>query len=463
MKDQLNKALKSVLEEANALSTEVATREPTEAEAKKMTDLATKATNLKDQIDAAAKLEALKDWGEQSAGSVVKSSFDRIADDQEGNIPGVTSAPNGELYAVDGAYKGVGEKKLAALKSGQYKDAFAEYVRSAGLGRSIKGDAMKVLNEGSDTAGGFWIPPDFRPDLVKRIAAMSTIRPNASVYTTGTDSITFPAANYTTDDKYTSGVRFSWRDSAPLTSDITEATNPIAGQVKLSVNLATAAIILTRGQLEDSAFDILGYITQLMAESFSLGEEDAFTSGDGVGKPVGFLRHPTASIANGSTSTIGGLTYSGGLLYTGDTDDLAWAGIIDTEAALPPQYETGAKWYANKKSYARLRSLNAGTATLPQWGLGDAWPNYANGMQASLLGYGIVKNQFMPDYGASPSYPVMALGDMKGYYIADRVGISVEVFREVYGLRDQVVVYARKRTGGQLVHYWKMKFLTMTA
>jgi HK97 family phage major capsid protein len=56
----------------------------------------------------------------------------------------------------------------------------------------------------------------------------------------------------------------------------------------------------------------------------------------------------------------------------------------------------------------------------------------------------------------------LALGDLKGYYIVDRVGMSVEVFREVYGLRDQVVVYMRKRTGGDLVHYWRMKVLNST-
>ena len=77
------------------------------------------------------------------------------------------------------------------------------------------------------------------------------------------------------------------------------------------------------------------------------------------------------------------------------------------------------------------------------------------------MGYGVVKNQFMPAIAAS-AVPLV-LGDMKGYYIADRVGLSVEVFREVYGLRDQVVVYARKRTGGQLVNYWKMRNLTITA
>lgn len=467
MKEILQKSLKSVLDQADAIEADIksAGREPTEAEIKNYSDLLGKAEGYRQQIDSASKREALKDWGEQSAGSIVKSSFDRIADEKEGVIPGVTSTAEGELYAVDGQFKSAGDEKLAALKSGQYKDAFAQYIRNTGLGRSVKGDAMKVLNEGADTSGGFWIPPDFRPELVKRMATMTSVRPNASVYTTGTDAITFPAVNYTTDDKYSSGVRFSWRGSNALTSDVTEATNPIAGQVKLPVHLATAAIILTREQLEDNSFDVLGYLTNIMAEAFSLGEEDAFTNGDGIGKPVGFLNHPSVGIASGSTSTVNGVTYSGTYILSGSTGAIAWGGastgIIGVEGALPPQYEAGAKWYGTKATYAAIRAINAGSATLPQWSLGDSWPNYANNYNASLLGYNIVKNQFMPAIAAS-AVPLV-LGDMKGYYIADRVGLSVEVFREVYGLRDQVVVYARKRTGGQLVNYWKMRNLTITA
>jgi HK97 family phage major capsid protein len=67
---------------------------------------------------------------------------------------------------------------------------------------------------------------------------------------------------------------------------------------------------------------------------------------------------------------------------------------------------------------------------------------------------------FVPSVSNATTF--VYLGDMQGYYIVDRVGISVEVFREVYGLRDQVVVYMRKRTGGQLVDYWRMKCGTST-
>jgi HK97 family phage major capsid protein len=478
MKEKLQASLKSVIDEADNLIKDVGTREPTEAENARLAELSGKATGYKNQIDNLAKLEAAKAFGQESAGSYVAASFQREAMDGEGEIPGVSSDPKtGEMYAVDGQFKSIGQKKLDALKAGAYKDAFADYIRSEGLKRSMKGDAMKILSEGSDTSGGFWLPPDYRPDLIKKIAVMSTVRPNASVFTTGTDHITFPAVSYngsSTDDTYanlfTSGVRFSWRGSLGSTSDITESTNPIAGQINIPVHLATAAIILTREQLEDNSFDLLGYISNLGAEAFALGEESAYTNGTGAGQPQGFLQHPANITSTGNViaystyATRAGSTYWGNVIYSGSTT-LTWGsattGVIGTESQLPPQYETNAKWFGTKTTYAGIRAINAGTATLPQWSLGDAYPNYANGMNASLLGYSIVKNQFMPSSLAT-GYAYLSLADMSGYYIVDRVGLSVEVFREVYGLRDQVVVYMRKRTGGQLVHYWKTKVLTST-
>jgi HK97 family phage major capsid protein len=229
---------------------------------------------------------------------------------------------------------------------------------------------------------------------------------------------------------------------------------------------------LQREQIEDNSFDLLGYCTKIGAESFALTQEDTYTNGNGVSKPFGFTQHPTASIANGSTSTINGTTYTGGEIFSGSSGAVAWGsagagtGLFGLEAALPPQYETGAKWYANKNTFSAFRSINAGTATLPQWGLGVNWPNLSEGyINIPLLGYPTQKNQFMDSVstGTSNQTPVTMLGDLSAYWIADRVGFSVEVNPWIYQDRDQVLVYMRMRTGGQLVEYWKTKFLVPTA
>jgi len=255
-----------------------------------------------------------------------------------------------------------------------------------------------------------------------------------------------------------------WRGEGTIKNDLA-VVNPVEdiGVIIDTDRAYIPSIIVTREQLEDNSFDILGYISDLGSEAYALGEESAYTNGTGAGQPRGFLQHPSVGIANSTYATVAGVSYWGSYLASGTTT-IAWGGvstgIIGTEAALSPQYESNAKWYGNKTTFASIRAINAGTATLPQWSLGDAYPNYSNGMSPSLLGYGIAKNQFMSNPVTSGNY--LALADMKGYYIIDRVGMSVEVFREVYGLRDQVVIYMRKRTGGDLVHYWRQKVLTST-
>jgi HK97 family phage major capsid protein len=454
MSDATKARLSSIINEMTALRAEFEGKEWPAEKAARFQELATQGESVKRMIETEEKADQLKQWMDASAGSVVKAGFAGEALPHDGTIDGVFSDQSGALYALDG----VGEEKIKVLKSGAYKDAYNQYLRSQVRGgmASIKGDAMKVLNEGTDTAGGFWVPPDYRQELVKKIATMTAVRPNAYAFTTGSDVASFPKATYTTDDKYTSGARLTWT-GALISTAISETTNPIAGRENIPVHTALATIALTRSQMEDNSFDLLGYVTMILSEAFGLGEEDAFINGTGSGQPQGFLNHPQATVA----------TASGGMaVLSGASAALAWGvgtagtatttGVVGTETALPPQYEAGAKWLANKNTYNALRALSDNQLR-PLWNVNDQWPNMANGNAASIMGHPILKSQFMPDISAT-TYPLF-LGDLSGYFIADRVGLSIVVDESIGRLKDIVYVVARKRVGGQLVHYWKTKLM----
>ena len=404
-----------------------------------------------------------KAWAAQSSGSAVLDSY-RSAGPMEGDIAGVTE-DRGELTVNENLpeeMKTLGAKKLKVLMSGAYKDAYNAMIRAQGLSRhgwerAMKAEHMKVPQEGQDTAGGFWVPPDVRNQVVQKMATVPDVMNNVYKFSTGRDMVVFPKVNYTTDDLYSTGVQPSWTAEAP-SSDISEATNPVAGQERIPINTLTAAVILTRALLEDAQFDILGYISAKLGENIPLFVNNALINGTGAGQPQGFLNHSLATTA----------TASGGMaVLSGVSAKLSWqgasgsedstTGLIGTEAALPPQYENGAKWYANKASFAAIRGL-VDSNKRPLWQQTDgAFQSWVNGYPPTLLGYPIVKDQFMPAVGAT-YYPV-AFGDLTGYYMPQRVGISIEVLRELKALRDEVVVYARMRLGGQLVEYWKLKLL----
>lgn len=411
---------------------------------------------LKSQIEDLQAVDALKAWQSASAGSAVKAGFSGEALPDEGNIPGVEADSAGDLYDVSP----LGAAKIKALKSTAYKDAFVDYIRSS-FSKSMKAGTMKILQEGIDQSGGFWVPPDMRPELIKKMATVTGVAANVNKFSVGSDLVSFPKVVYTTDNKYTSGVRFAWTAEAP-SADISEATNPVAGRVNIPVHTATCAVIITRAMIEDAQFDILGFVTSLIGEAFGLGEDDAYINGTGVGSPQGILTHANSTVAHNFTTGVGGMYVPSGI-----SGSVSWVGtavgtpesgegFVGMENALPPQYEANAKWYAHKSTYAQARGL-VDTTGRPFWG--ESWPSYTNGYQANILGYPVVRDQFVP-VPAANSYSVI-FGDLGAYYAPQRIGISIQVADQIRMLRDEVVLYARRRFGGQLVHDWRIKLMKL--
>jgi hypothetical protein len=124
-------------------------------------------------------------------------------------------------------------------------------------------------------------------------------------------------------------------------------------------------------------------------------------------------------------------------------------GYVGVWSALPSQYQAGAKWYMHRGTLGATIGL-VDTTGRPIVITPGTFSNATEKPTFSILGDPIEVTNFMPVQAAN-SYSVL-YGDMRGYYIADRVGMSIEVLREVKALRDEVVVYSRKRVGAQLAH-----------
>ena len=68
---------------------------------------------------------------------------------------------------------------------------------------------------------------------------------------------------------------------------------------------------------------------------------------------------------------------------------------------------------------------------------------------------GIVREQFMPDM-TTDAHPIV-FGDLRGYLVLDRVGLSLQRLDELYAETDITVLLARRRVGGQLIEPWRVK------
>lgn len=318
----------------------------------------------------------------------------------------------------------------------EYVPAFEAYLRKGldGMGPNDR----KTLSGMSDPSGGYWVPVDFQATLIRRIAAMSVIRPNARVVPTSRDVAQWPRL-VSSDEKYTSNVRLVWAGNRPQSGSFTQNMAGSAGLVTIPVNTALSAVPIANTMIEDAAFDVVGLLTELFAESFALGEDEAFLSGDGVRKPTGILKdagqtNGPAAVNSGSSSAL-----------TGD-------GLIALRYKLQSQYLSNARWVMSNTTAGEIRKLKSSG--------GDyLWPILGSvgnlgAVREELLGFPIAFTDFMPSIAAN-AFPIL-FGDLRGYVIADRVGFSIQRLSELHALEDSTILLARKRVGGLLVEPWRI-------
>lgn len=330
-----------------------------------------------------------------------------------------------------------------AVQGKGYGHAFEAYMRK---GMSDLGPQdRKTLVEGTDSAGGFLVPDDYQTELIRKVATQATIRARARVGTTSRDIAKWPKLKYSTDDKYTSGVRMTWTGEVPSSSSVHRVSNPEFGLYSIPVHTAMASLPLSNDLIEDSAFDILGVSSDLMSEAFTLGENDAFLNGSGIGRPMGILSQVDgdgpASVNSGTAAT------------------LLADGIIDLAYSLPAQYEPNAVWVMAKGTEKVVRKLKD-TANNYLWPVIASVGNFGVAPR-ELLGFPTFRDEFMPAVAAG-AFPVI-FGDLRGYLVLDRVGISIQRLSELYAETNITLLLARKRVGGQTIEPWRIKVQKVSA
>lgn len=332
---------------------------------------------------------------------------------------------------------------VAVDKKG-YEPAFEAYLRKGFT--NVGPNDKKTLQEAVDSAGGFLVPAEMQGSMLKKIATIASVRPRARRISTSRDLVSWPKLKYTTDDKYTSGVRLTWTGESPASSTAHRVTDPVFEVENIPVHTAMASLPLTNNVIEDAAFDVMGIGSDLMGEAFALGENNVFLNGTGINQPEGILSHPNAAVISTSPPGI--------YVKTASAAALTADGLINLETDLPAQYERNAVFLMNKATKGAIRKLKSATENLYLFPYGTSTGQFGP-VPESMLGYPIVKDEFMPDVGAN-NFPII-LGDLNAYLVVDRVGFSMQVLRELYAETNVVVLLARRRVGGQLIESYRLR------
>jgi len=245
------------------------------------------------------------------------------------------------------------------------------------------------------------------------------------------------------DDQYTSAVRMKWVDETPTAGQ--SETNLTFGMENIPIHTVMATTPISRNLLEDAFFDVEDYLAWKYAEAAGIDEDNKFLVGTGGASPLGILpgSDNTLSLTEEDTGHASELTWDGaGAAVTK-------CGLIGLVYANASQYLPNAKWLMERATVEWIRKMKNG--------VGDFYwePDQQAGQPLMLLGYPVYMQEAMPSI-ASNAYPIL-FGDFSGYYIADRVGMTVE--RYLGGTEAElntVKFVMRRRLGGQLVEKYKL-------
>lgn len=294
--------------------------------------------------------------------------------------------------------------------------AWDSYLRK-GL-ESLNPDEKKALTVSNDSTGGYLAPPEYVREMIKAVTEISPIRTIARVRSTGQRSVQMP--------KRTGQFSAAWVAESGTRSETTGYT---VGMEEIPTHEHYALVDISEQDLEDSVFDLEAEMQSEFAEQFAKAEGTAFTNGNSVGKPEGFMTNSSVGEANSGNGTA-----------------LLADGLLTLVHSIKSEYGRNGRFVFNRTTLAAIRKLKD---TAGQY-VFQAGMSLENGTPNTILGYPYVEATDMPDIAAN-AYPV-AFGDFaRAYMIVDRVSLAVLRDPFTQATTGNVRYIARRRVGGQVV------------
>ncbi len=322
----------------------------------------------------------------------------------------------------------------AAQEAAPHQKAFEAYVRNgddeALRGLSLEGKAMSTAVAAD---GGYLVDPQTADTIKSVLRATSSLRQVASVV--NVEATSYDVLIDSTD------VGSGWASELAAT---TETGTPTIERITIPLHELSALPKVSQRLLDDSAFDIEGWLAGRIADKFARAEAAAFVSGDGIDKPTGFLTHPMVADTSWAWGSLG-------YIPTGVAGDIGSAdNIVDLVYALGAQYRANATFVMNSKTAGQVRKLKDADGRF-LWSDG-----LAAGEPARLLGYPVLIAEDMPDMASNGA--AIAFGDFEaGYTIAERP--DLRILRDPFSAKPNVLFYATKRVGGDVSDFAAIKLL----
>lgn len=309
----------------------------------------------------------------------------------------------------------------------KFAEAFREYIKSKGQ------TVPKTLEEGSDPSGGYLVPEEFQAAIVQYDTEPAVVWPRATIWPMLRDKLGMPKLKQRPDEDDTTnfdhfaGVSFTWTDEG---GEKTE-TEPEFEFIELIAHELSGYTEVTDILLEDSAINLMNFLTNLFRRAYVWVTDRSFIRGTGARQPLGVVSDPAVTIV--ARATAGAFTY---------TD------AINMSNQLPSVFDSGAVWLMNKRVLNSIRNeRDNNNALLLQQFYQAGPPGIGHGPIMSILGYPVIPADGKT-YALGTTGDVI-LGNWEWYYIGDRKRFTLDVSKHYKFRNNKTALRVCGRLDGQ--------------
>lgn len=309
---------------------------------------------------------------------------------------------------------GTTEKEEAQFQT----DTFTKWLRSPSedvFWKTASLDEVKAMQEDTDAEGGHFVPEQFISQVVHDPGVPgSRLRPLCTVIRVSSKDGYLPTMGSATWGAIAEEAAFSDQ-------------TPTVGQVAFSIEKSGGLVKVTRELLEDSAVNLPSLLTQVFQESAGRFEDVGIISGNG-------------------TTQYGGIMSDGDVaFYTmANATSIVAADLVGTYYALNSQFRANGTWVMKSAIASLINQIQ-----LTGNGV-TGIPSITAAPSDFILGRPNVVTDVVSGLGATitSTEKCAIFGDMRNYYILDRVGFTIRRNDSLYMANDQIGLFATRRGDG---------------
>lgn len=302
--------------------------------------------------------------------------------------------------------------------------AFVEYLRAGGNVSLISPETRADSNF-TKTDNGAVIPTSIAQKIIEKISEISPVYSTATLYNVG-GTLTIPYYDTSSGD-----VTMAYADEF---STLTSTSGKFAS-ITLTGFLAAALCKVSRSLINNSQFDILGYVINKTAEAA--------------------VRWLDKELINGTESKIEGLSKAQQIVTAASENAVTADELIDLQDMIPDAYQNNSVWVMSRATRSFIRKLKDGDGNFllnkdatAKWGY-------------SLFGKPVYIADCVSDMTAEK--PAIYYGDFSGLAVKTSENMNIQILTEKFAEQHAYGVLAWMEIDAKIENQQKIAVLKMAS